>query len=121
MTQLILALPAYNEAETMDDLLAEAVDALDGLDRQVRVIVSDDGSSDDTASKVRAFRAPFPVEAIENEVNRGLGPNIIAVLRRALEHSDNPDDAIVCMDADFTHPVGTVPAMSLRDCPVSCR
>ena len=115
MPQVILALPAYNEAGAIGDLLDAAVAALGQLDGfTARVVVVDDGSADGTAGLVRAFRAPFPVEVVAHERNRGLGPAIITSLRAALERSTDPDDVIVNMDADNTHPPDTIPAMLER-------
>lgn len=115
MPQVILALPAYNEAGAIGDLLDAAVAALGQLDGfTARVVVVDDGSADGTADIVRGFRAPFPVEVVVHERNRGLGPAIITSLHAALERSTDPDDVIVNMDADNTHPPDTIPAMLER-------
>ena len=110
--QVILALPAYNEAEAIPDLLDAAREALLALEGFApRVIVVDDGSTDGTAEIVRRFDAGFPVEVVSHETNRGLGPAILTSLRAALERSATPDDVIVNMDADNTHPPETIRAM----------
>jgi len=112
MPQVILALPAYNEAACIGDLLVAACKTFEVIENyQPRVVVADDGSTDNTADVVRNFRAPFPIEVVRHETNRGLGPNIIAVLRAALERSTDPNDVIVNMDADNTHPPDVIPSM----------
>lgn len=112
MPQVILALPAYNEEGAIGDLLEAASDALGGLDGfEPRIIVVDDGSTDATARVVRDYEAGFPVEVVAHGENRGLGPAILTALRAALERSTDPDDVIVNMDADNTHPPETIRGM----------
>ena len=110
--QVILALPAYNEAGAIGGLLDAARDVLASLNHhEGRIVVVDDGSADGTAGIVRAFRAPFPVEVVRHEKNKGLGPAILTSLRAAIERSRSDDDVIVNMDADNTHPPHTILAM----------
>lgn len=112
MPQVILALPAYNEAACIGDLLEAARKALENLHGfSPRVIVSDDDSDDGTADIIRRFEASFPVEVVHHAPREGLGPNIINVLHAALERSTDPEDVIVNMDADNTHPPDVIPAM----------
>jgi dolichol-phosphate mannosyltransferase len=111
--KIILALPAYNEAACIGDLLDAAAAAFAEMrDREPCVVVVDDGSRDGTAEAVRAHRSAFPVRLVQHEVNRGLGPAILTGLRAALEMSDRPEaDTIVNMDADNTHPPDAIPSM----------
>jgi dolichol-phosphate mannosyltransferase len=110
--QVILALPAYNEAGAIAGLLDAASRTFASLQHHDgRIVVVDDGSSDDTAGLVRAYKAPFPVELVQHEKNKGLGPAILTSLRAAIERSRGDDDVIVNMDADNTHPPDTILAM----------
>ncbi len=112
MPQVILALPAYNEAEGLPGLLDAAVETFAGIKEfEPRILVVDDGSNDGTAEVVRKYQAPFPVEVVIHEQNRGLGGAIITSLKESLARSNDPDDVIVNMDADNTHPPSTIPAM----------
>lgn len=117
--QVILALPAYNEAAAITGLLEAAAETFAALanDKAApyrgRVIVVDDGSKDDTAGVVRAYaaRAAFPVEVVPHTVNKGLGQAILTSMRAALERCESEEDVIVNMDADNTHPPDVIPAM----------
>ena len=112
LRQVILALPAYNEAGAIGDLLDAAGAAFAGLEgHDARVVVVDDGSSDGTADLVRSRNDPFPVDVRVHESNRGLGPAIITSLATALELSRDDNDIIVNMDADNTHPPDCIPSM----------
>lgn len=113
MPQVILALPAYNEALAICDLLDAAAVTFQKLGDAYtpRVLVVDDGSSDDTARLVSEYRSFFPVELVQHSQNQGLGPAIITALQAALERSTDDQDVIVNMDADNTHPPDTILSM----------
>ena len=117
--QIILALPAYNEAKAITGLLEAAAETFAALKAnpnacyEGRVIVVDDGSADNTAEVVRAYAAtaPFPVEVVPHEKNKGLGQAILTSLRASLDRCNSEQDVIVNMDADNTHPPDVIPAM----------
>jgi dolichol-phosphate mannosyltransferase len=107
---VILALPAYNEEAALPLLLAAYYGQIElGLFRG-RAVVVDDGSSDGTAQFALDWASRLPVELVRHTVNRGLGETISDALRVAAD-SAAPDDVIVTMDADNTHPVELIPQM----------
>ncbi|MFP4379473.1 MAG: glycosyltransferase [Candidatus Sumerlaeia bacterium] len=111
--KVILALPAYNEAGSIEGLLDAARDAFADLENYEPVIVVvDDGSQDKTAEIVENYQAPFPIHLVRHPQNRGLGPAIITSLKKAIEVSTDPRaDTIVNMDADNTHPPDAILSM----------
>ncbi|MBN1865797.1 glycosyltransferase [Candidatus Sumerlaeota bacterium] len=112
MPQVILALPAFNEAQCLPLLLEAANRVLAPLSEfSARIVVVDDGSTDGTADVARAFPSTIPIDVVQHPENRGLGAAIITSLHAALERSADPLDVIVNMDSDYTHPVETIPAM----------
>lgn len=111
---IVAVLPAYNEEAALGPLLRAWGRLAVKLpaNARLRVIVVDDGSKDRTAAVARrAARAGLPVELVQHPQNRGLGDAIKTGLRAALEIATAPDDFIVCMDGDNTHPPATVLTM----------
>jgi dolichol-phosphate mannosyltransferase len=102
MPALTIILPAYNEARALPHLLAAiAADLRAAL--SPRVIVVDDGSSDDTAAVARGEGDALPVHVIAHPRNLGLGAALRTGLLAAVANAAD-DDVIVVMDADNTHP-----------------
>ncbi|CAN5345843.1 glycosyltransferase [soil metagenome] len=106
MSRLIVALPAYNEAECLPPLLESFALLFKQLpaDADPIVIVVDDGSKDATAEVTLRMAEKMHVRLVRHEKNRGLGEAIKTGLRAALEETRGERDVIVCMDADDTHP-----------------
>ncbi len=55
-----IVVPVYNEAQNVGPLLESVRDVLDGLGRPWELIVVDDGSTDDTAARLRELTARVP-------------------------------------------------------------
>jgi glycosyltransferase involved in cell wall biosynthesis len=74
MASISLVLPAYNEAENIEPMVAEATPALEANAEDYEIIVVDDGSVDDTAGATRRAIEQNPhVRLVEHEVNKGFG------------------------------------------------
>jgi glycosyltransferase involved in cell wall biosynthesis len=97
--------PAYNEASTIREVL-EGIDAL-GLNRQV--VVVDDGSTDETARIVEAYRAERGGDTdgilLASQPNQGKG----AAIRHAIRLMDG--DVAVIQDADMEYDPEDVPRL----------
>lgn len=107
---LTVLLPAYNEAAALPKIFGPIAAALG--DRPYRVVVVDDGSSDATAQVSREAAATYPVILVQHEVNRGLAQAMRTGIAWALEHREGPDDLLVALDADNTHPPSLIPRMA---------
>lgn len=92
--------PAYNEEETIDELL-ERVTALD-LDKQI--VVVDDGSTDDTGAILERWEERDHVLVIRKE-NGGKG----TAIRAAIPHLDG--EITVIQDADLEYDPVDVPRL----------
>jgi glycosyltransferase involved in cell wall biosynthesis len=74
MPSISLVLPAYNEADNIEPMVAEAVPALEANADDYEIIVVDDGSADDTAGVTRLVMERNPhVRLVEHPVNQGFG------------------------------------------------
>lgn len=108
--RLSIVLPCYNEGGSLAELLASYRDALAGR-TDVEVILVDNGSSDDTASRIAdemAKASPFAFKAVTVYVNRGYGYGILCGLSAATgdyvawSHADlqcPPSDVVRLFDA----------------------
>jgi dolichol-phosphate mannosyltransferase len=108
---ILVVLPAYNEAEAMPLLLGRLREVARTSAEPVRCLVVDDGSRDGTAEAAeRESDAVLPVTVVRHQQNRGLHGSLDTGLRTAVAQC-RPDDWIVTMDADDTHPPDLIPGM----------
>ena len=102
-----IIIPTYNEAENIAPLIAELFRAAPA---DTRILVVDDGSPDGTAGIVRALAAKEPrLSLLERPEKLGMGSAYRAAFRRVL--GEGGDEAIVTMDADFSHHPRHVPEL----------
>lgn len=74
MPSISLVMPAYNEAENIEPMVAEAVPALEAVTDDYEIIVVNDGSKDDTSGVTRRVMETHPhVRLVEHAVNQGFG------------------------------------------------
>lgn len=114
MSKIILALPAYNEAENIEPLIEQAVHIFSEAGLQYEIIVVNDGSTDATAQVLEKLAGRFGVRPVTHPKNRGLGGAIKTALNEALSQATADDDIVVNMDADNTHDPAYIPAMTAK-------
>jgi len=103
--QVTIVLPTYNEAENIQRLLPLLLELPDN----VRVCVVDDRSPDGTGQIADDWAAREPrVTVVHRAGKLGLGTAYIAGFRHALARNA---DAVLTMDADFSHHPRYIPAM----------
>ena len=107
---VVIALPAFNEAETLPLLLEAIQQAMFENGIEYRVIVVDDGSVDATSEVTEQLSKTMPISLVQHGENRGLGEAIRTGLFAATENAD-PRDIIVTMDSDNTHTPGLIARM----------
>lgn len=98
-------IPTLNEAENIGILISHLC-AFRSRSLAAEVIVVDDLSTDGTQDKVNAFCATNPVRLLErSSPKNGLAGAVLAGAQLATH------DIVVVMDADFSHPPDSVPAL----------
>ncbi|MEN6559493.1 MAG: polyprenol monophosphomannose synthase [Acidobacteriota bacterium] len=113
----IIVVPTYNEARNLS-ALTSALLALPVP--RLRLLVVDDGSPDGTGDLADKLAAASPgrLSVLHRQGGRGLGLAYIDGFRQALADGA---DAVVQMDADFSHSPSDVPRLlaKLADCDVA--
>jgi dolichol-phosphate mannosyltransferase len=105
MQRIIAVIPTYNEAENLPLLVPRVLEQ----DPRLEVLVVDDDSPDGTGKIADELAlANGRVHVLHRSQKQGLGPAYRAGLRRALELGA---DAVVQMDADFSHPPDAIPTL----------
>ena len=105
MQRIIVVIPTYNEAENLPLLVPRILEQ----DPRLEVLVVDDASPDGTGKIADDLAlATGRVHALHRSQKQGLGPAYRAGLRRAL---DLGADAVLQMDADFSHPPDAIPTL----------
>jgi dolichol-phosphate mannosyltransferase len=105
VSRVVVVIPTYNEIENLALLVPKVL----AQDPRIEVLVVDDASPDGTGKLADDLaRGSARVHVLHREAKEGLGPAYRAGLRRALELGA---DTVVQMDADFSHPPETLPAL----------
>lgn len=103
-----LIIPAYNEAEGVEQTTAKLRPVLAGLREryETEIVFVDDGSTDATKALLEAAFAGDPdVKIVPHGVNRGLG----AAIRTGFAHATG--DIVVTTDFDGTYSFDAIPVL----------
>jgi dolichol-phosphate mannosyltransferase len=99
----LVIIPTYNEAENIERMLRRIAESLP----EAGVLVVDDGSPDGTGDLVKSVAADLPdVHLMARDTKSGLGSAYRAGFVWGM---DNGYDALIEMDADFSHDPGALP------------
>jgi len=114
MPKKFVVIPTYNERANITNIVPQILAA----DAEIEVLVVDDSSPDGTADAVTQLSHTTPrVHLLLRNVRQGIGPAYVAGFQRALELGA---DLVVQMDADFSHPISSLPAFfrEIENCDV---
>ncbi|RMF96076.1 MAG: glycosyltransferase family 2 protein [Candidatus Schekmanbacteria bacterium] len=98
-----IILPSYNEEEALPILLEKIKETSKGFEDDYKVVVVDDGSSDNTQAILENFKKKIPLEIIRHTKNLGLGKALFNGIKKVVVEASN-GDVVITLDADNTHP-----------------
>jgi dolichol-phosphate mannosyltransferase len=107
---IFVLLPAYNEEQSLPQLLPKIASTLGGEGLPYRIVIGDDGSSDGTKALLHEYQRSLPLDIVEHKINRGLGETCRDLMEYAAEKSVD-GDAFVRLDCDDTHEPEYIPFM----------
>lgn len=107
---IVILLPAYNEEESLPQLMPKIIDTMSKLGEEYKVVVCNDGSKDKTMEILTNYAKTMPLEIIHHKINRGLGETIRDLFEKAAELA-NTNDIIIRLDCDDTHEPEFMPTL----------
>jgi len=102
LMMLWIFLPAFNEANTLPSLLTKIGNFGGRFSGPYRIVIVDDGSTDNTSEVAMEFAGRMPIDVVRHEINRGLGETERDGFEYVAERC-SPEDILVRLDADDTH------------------
>jgi len=106
-TLLSVVIPAFNEVENLDELIARCLLACNKTGRPFEIILVDDGSSDGSAQKIESAAKENPGNVVGVFLNRNYGQH--AAVIAGFEQSRG--DIIITLDADLQNPPEEIPRL----------
>jgi undecaprenyl-phosphate 4-deoxy-4-formamido-L-arabinose transferase len=106
-TLLSVVIPAFNEAENLDELIRRCLLACNKTGRPFEIILVDDGSSDGSAQKIESAAKKNPGNVVGVFLNRNYGQH--AAVIAGFEQSRG--DIIITLDADLQNPPEEIPRL----------
>lgn len=108
--KLIAVIPAFNEAPSLETVITGIAKEVTKLQFELCVVVCDDGSTDGTSDVLKNLAQRLNLHVLTHKRNRGLGETIRDLFEFACELAE-PEDVIVRLDGDGTHPTSLIPKM----------
>ena len=100
MSKIYFVMPAYNEAENIEETIKQwypLVEKLNTEEDSAQLIIANDGSKDDTFNKMVVLKEKYPLFVALDKPNSGHGATVLYLYRYAIE---NGADYIFQTDSD---------------------
>ena len=108
--KILLMLPAYNEEDTLPQLLKRIVKTFNNFNLNGEILVVNDGSKDKTLEIAQNFKSDYPIHIHDIQPNKGLSNAMREGFNKSLNLLSE-DDVLIVMDADDSHNPGLIPLM----------
>lgn len=93
--RLAVAAPAYNEEEGIEAVIRTWIDNLDTAGIEYEIVITNDGSSDNTGNILDSLQQEFPqLKVVTNSPNKGYGFALLAAIRASTA------DYVMTLDSD---------------------
>lgn len=102
-----IVIPVYNEQANLEELIRRCLDVCRSLNGEFELILVDDGSSDDSATMIRAAAENDPQHVTGVLLNRNYGQH--AAVKAGLRATRG--DVVVTLDADLQNPPEEIPKL----------
>jgi glycosyltransferase involved in cell wall biosynthesis len=100
---IYVCVPAHNESRTIGVLLWKVRKVLGEFDRPYRVVVHEDGSTDDTAEVLARYSRSLPLTVLRSDEQLGYAASVDRLLRYVVNDAPYPKrDCAVVLQGDFT-------------------
>lgn len=100
---IYVCVPTHNEASTIGVLLWKTRNVLGAFDRDYRLVVHDDASTDETPEVLQRYRRSLPLTILRSDERIGYGRSVERLLRHVRDEAPYPKrDCVVVIQADFT-------------------
>lgn len=110
-SNIIIGLPAYNEEGALPKLFDKLLFLRDVYGDRLRIIVVNDGSSDNTENILKEYKESHDfIDYINHDGNQGLG-RAMHTLFCHVSQNYGKDDILITLDADNTHNPNIIPEM----------
>lgn len=88
MNSLYIVMPAYNEEANIETTVTEWYPIVEKVNTVMdcKLVIANDGSKDDTYSKLMELKLRYPLLEPLNKSNSGHGPTVLFLYRYAIEH-----------------------------------
>ncbi|MEX2158711.1 MAG: glycosyltransferase family 2 protein [Dehalococcoidia bacterium] len=107
--RIVVVVPSYNERENIGPMIEALQAQFVSIAHEMHVLVVDDNSPDNTADVVREAAGRWPSVHLLSGEKRGLGVAYVRGITYALDELGA--DAVMQMDADFSHDPADVPRL----------
>ncbi len=109
---IYVGLPVHDERHTVGVLMWRIRKEMVREDQDFRMVVVDDASDDGTAEVLEPYRRILPLKVLTHDRRRGYAASLERIVRHVLDASGyHKRDALLTLEADFTHDPAAVPEM----------
>lgn len=86
MSKIYFVMPAYNEAENIEDVVKQWHPVVEKCGKECRLVIANDGSKDNTYAIMQQLQVKYPQLVALDKPNSGHGATVLYLYRYAIEN-----------------------------------